>query len=42
MIPMDMLKRTLIDAGKYYGLCDFRPEFGLFEVVEFEKIEETS
>ena len=38
MIPADMVKKILIDAGKYYGLCDFRPEFGLFEVVEFETI----
>jgi hypothetical protein len=35
IIHKDTLKKILIDAGKYYGLGDFRPEFGLFEVVEF-------
>jgi hypothetical protein len=40
VIHMDTLKKILIDAGKYYGLGDFRPEFGLFEVKEFRKVEE--
>lgn len=35
IIHRDTLKRILIDAGRYYGLGDFRPEFGLFELVEF-------
>jgi len=39
MIPRDMLKRILIDAGKYYGLGDFRPEFGTFRVEKFEVVE---
>ena len=30
-------KEILTDAGKYNGLLDFRPLYGLFEVVEFEK-----
>lgn len=34
----DTMKRVIEDAGKYYGLGDFRPEFGLFEVKEFEII----
>ena len=33
------LKEILVDAGKYNGLLDFRPLFGLFEVIKFEKIE---
>lgn len=37
IIPADILKRILIDAGKYYGLGDFRPEFGLFKVESFRK-----
>jgi len=34
----DTMKRIVEDAGKWYGLGDFRPEFGLFEVVKFEAI----
>jgi hypothetical protein len=33
------MKRIVEDAGKWIGLGDFRPEFGLFEVVEFEVLE---
>jgi len=36
IIHADTLHRILIDAGKYYGLGDFRPEFGTFEVKEFK------
>jgi hypothetical protein len=36
IIHMDTLKRILEDAGKYYGLGDFRPEFGTFRVEEFK------
>lgn len=36
IIHKDTLKRILKDGGKYYGLGDFRPEFGLFEVEEFK------
>lgn len=36
VVHSDTLKRILIDAGKFYGLGDFRPEFGLFEVEKFE------
>ena len=39
VIHEDMLRRILEDAGRYIGLCDFRPEFGTFEVVEFKKVE---
>jgi len=35
IIHCDTLEKIIIDAGKYYGLGDFRPEFGLFEVEEF-------
>ena len=31
-----LLKTILIDTGKYTGLLDFRPFFGLFEVVSVE------
>ncbi|MBW2673594.1 MAG: hypothetical protein JRD89_09310 [Deltaproteobacteria bacterium] len=37
VIHADTLRRILEDAGRYYGLGDFRPEFGLFRVEEFEK-----
>jgi len=36
IIHADTLKKILVDAGKYYGLGDFRPEFGLFKVEKFE------
>ena len=39
VIHADTLKKILIDAGKWYGLGDFRPEFGLFRVEKFEKAE---
>ena len=35
IIHQDTLEKILTDAGRYYGLGDFRPEFGLFEVEEF-------
>jgi len=35
------LKKFIEDAGRYKGICDFRPEYGLFEVVIFERIEGT-
>ena len=39
IITPSSLKEILIDAGKYNGLLDFRPLFGLFEVVTFEKVQ---
>lgn len=39
IITPSTLKEILVDAGKYNGLLDFRPLYGLFEVVEFEKVE---
>jgi hypothetical protein len=33
-----VLKELLEFAGKYEGLGDFRPEFELFEVVNFERL----
>jgi hypothetical protein len=36
VIHMDTVKKILTDAGKYYGLGDFRPEFGLFDVKKCE------
>jgi len=32
----DTVKQILIDAGRWCGIGDYRPEFGLFEVVKFE------
>jgi len=32
----DTMRKVVEDAGKWIGLGDFRPEFGLFEVVRFE------
>ena len=39
IITPSTLKEILVDAGKFNGLLDFRPLFGLFEITEFEKIE---
>jgi len=36
VIHKETLKKILTDAGKYYGLGDFRPEFGLFRIEKFE------
>jgi hypothetical protein len=36
IIHQDTLKKILVDAGRYYGLGDFRPEFGLFQLEKFE------
>jgi len=38
----DTMKRIVEDAGKWIGLCDYRPEFGLFNVEEFRVIEESN
>lgn len=39
IITPSTLKEILVDAGKYNGLLDFRPLFGLFEVTKFDKVE---
>jgi hypothetical protein len=39
IIRMPDVKEILGSAGRYVGLCDFRPLFGLFEIVEFERME---
>jgi hypothetical protein len=36
LLKADILKQILVDAGKFYGLGDFRPEFGRFMVEKFE------
>jgi len=38
ILKFDIIKKILEDAGKYYGLGDYRPEFGLFEVIEIVKV----
>jgi len=37
MLPAEILKKILEEGGKWYGLCDYRPDFGLFKLVKFEK-----
>lgn len=37
IIHAETLHKIIVDAGKYYGLGDFRPKFGLFKVEIFEK-----
>ena len=36
VIHKEILRNIVADAGKWCGLGDFRPEFGLFEVEKFE------
>lgn len=38
-IPFDMVKKILEYAGSYKGIGDYRPKYGRFEVVEFEKVQ---
>ena len=38
LIPGDTLKDILIEAGRSQGIGTFRPKFGLFEVIEFEEV----
>ena len=38
----DTMKRIVEDAGKWMGLGDYRPEFGLFNVEKFEIVESAS
>jgi len=40
ILHRDMVKQILEDAGKYYGLGDYRPEFGLFKVEMFKIVED--
>lgn len=37
----DTLKDILVEAGNYFGVGDGRPRYGLFEVLEFEKLDES-
>jgi len=34
----DIMRKVVEDAGKWIGLGDFRPEFGLFELKKFEVV----
>jgi hypothetical protein len=38
LLKSDVIKQILVDAGKYYCLGDFRPEFGRFKVEKFEVV----
>ena len=38
IITSTNLKQFLTDAGKFNGILDFRPLFGLFSIEKFEKI----
>jgi len=39
IITPENVKLFLENAGKYVGLLDYRPEYGLFKVTKFEKVE---
>lgn len=34
-IPAEVVRDILIEAGRFHGIGDYRPEFGRFEVTEF-------
>lgn len=34
-IPLKTLEEILVNAGQFYGIGDWRPRFGRFEVIEF-------
>jgi hypothetical protein len=38
ILKSTVIKQILVDAGKYYCLGDFRPEFGRFKIERFEII----
>ena len=38
LVQPEVLKEMLESAGRFIGLCDYRPLFGLFRVEEFEVI----
>jgi hypothetical protein len=40
-IVEEELQRLIHNAGRCVGLCDFRPDFGLFRIVSFEKVQLT-
>lgn len=40
IITPAVLRQIIEDAGKYNGLLDFRPLYGLFKLVSFEKVNE--
>ena len=41
-ITAAVVREILSESGKYHGIGDYRPRFGRFEVVYFERIEETN
>ena len=38
IISSEILRKILVDAGRWYGIGDYRPEFGLFKVVKFRRL----
>jgi hypothetical protein len=38
LLRRDVIHRILVDAGRFHGLGDFRPEFGLFKVEKFNAL----
>lgn len=39
IITPQILKQIIGDAGKYNGLLDFRPLYGLFKLTKFERVD---
>ncbi|MBF0503077.1 MAG: hypothetical protein HQM09_23320 [Candidatus Riflebacteria bacterium] len=40
-INIDFLEEIIVNAGRFHGIGDYRPEFGLFKVDYFKVIEHT-
>ena len=41
IIPPEVARQLLSDAGRFAGLGDYRPLFGLFELERFEAVEQS-
>lgn len=39
-IPAEVVRDVLIEAGRFQGIGDYRPEFGRFEVTEFVLVDD--
>ena len=41
-IREEILMEILSDAGRYFGIGDYHPRFGRFEVIKFERIKKAA
>lgn len=38
-LPPHLLRKLIVDAGRYNGLADYRPTFGRFDMIHFDIVE---